>query len=70
MAQIKPLKPNTPHGAGYRAPEILNNPRAAFDGEKADVFAAACVLIAIYTINRFCNVEQVHSQFYRLFLIK
>jgi hypothetical protein len=46
-----------PYGYGYRAPEIIANPDGRYDGEKADVFAAAHVLIAIYSLNRFSNGE-------------
>ena len=40
------------HGLVYRAPEILDGVRP-YDGEKADVFASAFILLAIFAINRF-----------------
>jgi serine/threonine protein kinase len=38
------------HGRIYRAPEILDEVRP-YDGEKADVFASAFILLAIFAID-------------------
>ena len=43
---------NNAHGAHYKAPEILDNMKP-YDGEKADVFASAFVLLAIFAVNIF-----------------
>jgi serine/threonine protein kinase len=40
------------HGACYRAPEILKE-MSPYDGEKADVFASAFILLAIFAISSF-----------------
>ena len=37
------------HGSIYRAPEILDG-AIPYDGEKADVFASAFILLAIFAI--------------------
>ena len=37
------------HGASYGAPEILDG-MIPYDGEKADVFASAFILLAIFAI--------------------
>jgi hypothetical protein len=53
------------HGMVYRAPEILDGMRP-YDGEKADVFASAFILLAIFAINNFSSNgrEQVISDAY------
>jgi hypothetical protein len=39
-----------------------------YDGEKADVWASAFVLLALYAQNRFSNNEQCKSDYYKAFL--
>ena len=56
------------HSNAYSAPEILNGVRP-FDGEKADVFASAFILLAIFSIDNFSSngKEQVISDAYEYF---
>jgi serine/threonine protein kinase len=56
------------HGLVYRAPEILDGVRP-YDGEKADVFASAFILLAIFSIDSFSSNggEQVRSTAYEYF---
>ena len=56
------------HGLVYRAPEILDGVRP-YDGEKADVFASAFILLAIFAIDNFSSNgrEQVRSDAYDYF---
>jgi serine/threonine protein kinase len=56
------------HGLVYRAPEILDGVRP-YDGEKADVFASAFILLAIFSIDSFSSNggEQVRSKAYEYF---
>ena len=42
------------HGLVYRAPEILDG-ASTYDGEKADVFASAFILLAIFAIDSFSS---------------
>ena len=57
------------HGLVYRAPEILDG-AIPYDGEKADVFASAFILLAIFAIDNFSSNgrEQVRSDAYQYFL--
>lgn len=54
-------------GEGSRPPEFLANRDEPYDGEKADIFAASFILIAIYTLVKFSNGEQAESLFYMHF---
>jgi hypothetical protein len=55
------------HGQVYKAPEILDGVRP-YDGEKADVFASAFILLAIFAIDSFSfGGEQVRSDAYEYF---
>jgi serine/threonine protein kinase len=56
------------HGINYRAPEILDGVRP-YDGEKADVFASAFILLAIFAVDNFSSNgrEQVRSDAYEYF---
>lgn len=68
MAKEKHKQIKEHYGKHYRAPENLAHPEKAYDGEKADVFAAAHVLITLFTKIRFSNDEQADSQFYKDFI--
>ena len=66
MSQFNLHKVTEKHGLIYRAPEILDGLRP-YDGEKADVFASAFILLAIFAINNFSDkkgIEQARSKFY------
>jgi len=69
MSQIDLHDVNAKHGLVYRAPEILDGVRP-YDGEKADVFASAFILLAIFAIDNFSSNgrEQVRSDAYEYFL--
>jgi hypothetical protein len=56
------------HSNLYSAPEILNGVRPC-DGEKADVFSSAFILLAIFAIDNFSSNgrEQVRSDAYEYF---
>jgi serine/threonine protein kinase len=47
MSHINLHNVSSDHGRSYRAPEILDGMRP-YDGEKADVFASAFILLAIF----------------------
>jgi serine/threonine protein kinase len=68
MSQVDLHNVTANHGRVYRAPEILDgvNP---YDGEKADVFASAFILLAIFAIDNFSSNgrEQVRSEAYEYF---
>jgi serine/threonine protein kinase len=68
MSQIDLHDVNANHGIVYRAPEILDGVRP-YDGEKADVFASAFILLAIFAIDNFSSNgrEQVRSEAYEYF---
>ncbi len=68
MSQTDLHNVNAKHGIVYRAPEILNGMRP-YDGEKADVFASAFILLAIFAIDNFSTngIEQVKSKAYEYF---
>ena len=68
MSQIDLHDVNANHGIVYRAPEILDGMRP-YDGEKADVFASAFILLAIFAIDNFSSNgrEQVRSEAYEYF---
>jgi serine/threonine protein kinase len=55
----------TLYGKSYGAPEILDGLRL-YDGEKADVFASAFILLAIFSVSNFSEngIEQVRSEAY------
>jgi hypothetical protein len=61
---MNPIKPDAIHGARFKAPELLANSKGPHDGEKLDVFAAACVLVFIFTLKPFSNSEQANSLVY------
>jgi len=72
MSQFDLHNVTAKHGLVYRAPEILDGLRP-YDGEKADVFASAFILLAIFAINNFLDmkdkeekrgIEQARSKFY------
>ena len=54
MSQIDLHNVTADHGLVYRAPEILDGMRP-YDGEKADVFASAFVLLAIFALDNFSS---------------
>ena len=54
MSQFDLHRVNAVHGRIYRAPEILDGARN-YDGEKADVFASAFILLAIFAIDSFSS---------------
>ncbi len=58
-------------GYWYRPPEVVLNPDSPFDGEKVDIFQAAFVLIALYTLKTLSknseNVEQCQTKYYNDF---
>ena len=54
MSQFDLHHVNAVHGRIYRAPEILDGART-YDGEKADVFASAFILLAIFAIDSFSS---------------
>jgi hypothetical protein len=58
---MNPIKPDAIHGAKFKAPELLANSKGPHDGEKLDVFAAACVLIYIFALKKFSMSEQANS---------
>ena len=68
MSQIDLYEVNADHGRVYRAPEILDGLRP-YNGEKADVFASAFILLAIFAIDNFSSNgrEQVKSDAYEYF---
>ena len=68
MSQIDHRKVSTKYGRSYSAPEILDGMRP-YDGEKADVFASAFILLAIFAIDNFSSNgrEQVRSEAYEYF---
>jgi hypothetical protein len=43
----------TPYGRSNRAPELIGDNENPYDGEKADVFASAFILLAIYALDNF-----------------
>jgi membrane-associated tyrosine/threonine-specific cdc2-inhibitory kinase len=45
---------STDYGRSYAAPEILDGLRP-YDGEKADVFASAFILLAIFAVDNFSS---------------
>ena len=49
------------HGIVYRAPEILDGV-IPYDGEKADVFASAFILLAIFAIDSFSSNGKEQAQ--------
>jgi serine/threonine protein kinase len=54
MSQFKLHDVTAKHGLVYRAPEILDG-ASNYDGEKADVFASAFILLAIFAIDSFSS---------------
>ena len=54
MSQFDLYNVTAKHGLVYRAPEILDGART-YDGEKADVFASAFILLAIFAIDSFSS---------------
>ena len=68
MSQIDLRNVSTKYGRSYSAPEILDGMRP-YDGEKADVFASAFILLAIFAIDNFSSNgrEQVRSEAYEYF---
>ena len=54
MSQFDLHKVEADHGSVYTAPEILDGLRP-YDGEKADVFASAFILLAIFAIENFSS---------------
>jgi len=71
MSQIDLYEVNADHGRVYRAPEILDGLRP-YNGERADVFASAFILLAIFAIDNFSSNgrEQVRSDAYEYFKAK
>jgi len=61
MSQKNYHNVNAKHGAVYGAPEILKKMRP-YDGEKADVFASAFILLAIFAVKRFSSSYGFHDQ--------
>jgi len=59
----------TVYGRSYGAPEILDG-LTPYDGEKADVFASAFILLAIFAVQNFSKngIEQARSEVYKNFL--
>jgi len=68
MSQVDLHSVTANHGLVYRAPEILDRVRP-YDGEKADVFASAFILLAIFALDNFSSngKEQVRSEAYEYF---
>jgi serine/threonine protein kinase len=68
MSQVDLKNVTANHGLVYRAPEILDGVRP-YDGEKADVFASAFILLAIFALDNFSSNgrEQVRSEAYEYF---
>ena len=68
MSQIDLHNVTANHGMVYRAPEILDGIRP-YDGEKADVFASAFILLAIFAVDNFSSNgrEQVRSEAYEYY---
>jgi serine/threonine protein kinase len=69
MSQFNLHHINANHGLVYRAPEILDGVRP-YDGEKADVFASAHILLAIFALDSFSThirEEKVRSDAYKYF---
>jgi serine/threonine protein kinase len=54
MSQFELHNVTAKHGLVYRAPEILDG-ASTYDGEKADVFASAFILLAIFAIDSFSS---------------
>ena len=68
MSQVDLKNVTANHGLVYRAPEILDGVRP-YDGEKADVFASAFILLAIFALDNFSSNgrEKVRSEAYEYF---
>lgn len=54
-----------PYGAVYGPPEYILHGKTPYNGEKADVFATAFILLALLARNRFGADEQCESNFYK-----
>ena len=53
LSQEDHHKVKTPYGRSNRAPELKGDDQCPYDGEKADVFASALILLAIYAFDNF-----------------
>jgi serine/threonine protein kinase len=53
LSQRNHLEVRTPYGEKVRAPELRGDDYCPYDGEKADVFASALILLAIYASDNF-----------------
>ena len=53
LSQANHHEVRTPYGRSNRAPELKGDDYCPYDGEKADVYASAFILLAIYAYDGF-----------------
>jgi serine/threonine protein kinase len=53
LSKVNHHKVKTPCGRSNKAPELRGDDYYPYDGEKADVFASAFILLAIYAYDNF-----------------
>lgn len=53
LSQANHHEVKTPYGRSNRVPELRGDDYCPYDGEKADVFASALILLAIYANDNF-----------------